>query len=199
MPAEEGKAITVEVRYDLNSGSKTSSPTSAVQPEDPAKPQLQGTVTISGTAEVGQTLTADTSGISNGSGTPTYQWKAGGQDIAGATNNTYTLIPAEEGKAITVEVRYPGNTGTITSAATDAVENTGGVYAVLTNGGASYNVFQDAGVSNAEMAAAYANLTTAYNDWGGGIVDPFNNRVTEIHIFPSSISSGYTWNSSTKI
>ena len=43
---------------------------------EPELVALTGTPTISGTAKVGQTLTAAITGL-NGTGTPTYQWKVG--------------------------------------------------------------------------------------------------------------------------
>ncbi|WP_369370391.1 hypothetical protein AB1046_16560 [Promicromonospora sp. Populi] len=60
--------------------------------------------TISGTIRVGQTLTA-----SRGAWTPTpsvvtYQWRANGTPIAGATSSTYKLTTKEHGKKISVEI-----------------------------------------------------------------------------------------------
>ena len=91
-----------------------------------------GAPTISGTAQVGQTLTAATSGImdSNGLATPgyTYQWIRvdGGTDanISGATSSAYTLVAADLGKTIKVKVSFTdddSNAETLTSAATAAV------------------------------------------------------------------------------
>ena len=87
-----------------------------------------GTPTISGTAQVGETLTANTSGIADADGLSNvqyeYQWLADDSDISGATNATYTLADADEVKAIKVEVTFTddaGNEETLTSAATDAV------------------------------------------------------------------------------
>lgn len=62
------------------------------------------TPTISGTAKVGSTLVA-----SPGSWTPapvslTYQWKANGSSIAGATGSTLSVPASALGKAITVTV-----------------------------------------------------------------------------------------------
>ena len=79
-----------------------------------------GQPTISGTAQVGQTLTADTSGIADADGltnaTFTYQWLASrDNEIGGATGSTYTLVAADEGKTVKV------NEETLTSAATEAV------------------------------------------------------------------------------
>ena len=54
-----------------------------------------------------------------------YQWLAGDSDISGATNATYTLVAADEGKAIKVRVSFTddvGNEETLTSAATAVVK-----------------------------------------------------------------------------
>ena len=60
-----------------------------------------GAPTISGTARVGETLTADTSGITDLDGLSNvqyeYQWLADDSDISGTTNATYTLVAEDEG------------------------------------------------------------------------------------------------------
>ena len=65
-----------------------------------------GVPTITGTLQVGQTLTAGTSGISDADGLTgvayTYQWLADEVDIAGATSSTYTLSSTDQAKAIEV-------------------------------------------------------------------------------------------------
>ena len=83
---------------------------------------------ITGTARVGETLTAGTSAIADAEGLTnvayTYQWLADDADISGATRSTYTLATAAEGKAIKVRVSFTddgGNDETLTSAATAAV------------------------------------------------------------------------------
>ena len=92
-----------------------------------------GAPTISGTAQAGETLTADTSGISDDDGLTgvaySYQWirnDAGtDSDIAGATASTYELADADVGKTIKVRVSFTddaNNQETLTSAATAAVE-----------------------------------------------------------------------------
>ena len=91
-----------------------------------------GEPTISGTAQVGQMLTASTSDISDSDGlinaTFTYQWIANDgtedTDIQDATGSTYTLAAADEGKTIKVRVSFTddgGNQETRTSAVTVAV------------------------------------------------------------------------------
>ena len=91
-----------------------------------------GLPTISGTARVGETLTASTSGIADGDGltnaTFAWQWVASDgttdTEIGGATASTYTLTSAEVGKAIKVRVTFNDDGGTeetLVSAATAAV------------------------------------------------------------------------------
>ena len=106
---------------DSAEGSGTTNAPSANTP-------ASGTPTISGTARVGETLTAATSGISDADGLTNasfgYQWSAGGSDISGATSNTYTLVDGDVGKAIKVTVSFTddaGNAESLTSAATAAV------------------------------------------------------------------------------
>jgi hypothetical protein len=72
-----------------------------------------GAVTISGTAKVGQVLTAANNVADvDGLGALTYSWFANGTAISGATASTYTLTATEEGKTITAKVSYTdgGNT-----------------------------------------------------------------------------------------
>ena len=127
--ADEGKAITVQVSFTDDAGNDetlTSAATDAVSaaPNNPAS----GAPTISGTAQVGETLTADTSDISDADGLDDavfgYQWLADGADITGATGSTYILTDADDGKGVKVRVTFTddgGNDETLTSAATDAV------------------------------------------------------------------------------
>ena len=70
---------------------------------------------ITGTAQVGETLTADTSGIADADGLDNaafgYQWLADDAAISGATSSTYTLADADEGKAIRVRVSFTDDAG----------------------------------------------------------------------------------------
>ena len=85
-----------------------------------------------GTVQVGETLTADTSGIADPAGLDnavfSYQWIAidGGAelDIAGATGATYTLLSIDAGLQFMVRVSFTddsGNEETLTSAPTAVV------------------------------------------------------------------------------
>jgi len=84
------------------------------------KPALTGTVTITGTAKVGQTLTVNTSAL-GGSGTISYQWKRGSGSTAIGTASTYTVVSADTGSTITVTVTRAGNSGSVTSQPTATV------------------------------------------------------------------------------
>ena len=84
---------------------------------------------ITGTAQVGETLTADTTGIADGNSLENaafaYQWLADDVELSGATSSSYTLVAADRGKAIKVRVSFPddaGNDEQLTSAATDTVD-----------------------------------------------------------------------------
>ena len=128
-----GKTITVRVTFTDDAGnaeSLTSVATVAVAAKPNSEPT--GLPTISGTAQVGATLTADTSGIADADGmdnaTFTYQWIANDgtmdTDIADATDSTYTLVAADKGKTIKVRVTFTDDGGTqetLVSAATDPV------------------------------------------------------------------------------
>ena len=128
--ADEGKAVTVQVSFTDDGGNDetlTSAATAAVSaaPNNPAT----GAPTISGTAQVGETLTADTSGIADEDGLDnadfSYQWLADDTDISGETGSAYTLADADEGNTVKVRVSFTddgGNDETLTSAATATVE-----------------------------------------------------------------------------
>ena len=87
-----------------------------------------GAPTINGTARAGETLTAITTGIADADGLAnasfTYQWLADDADIDGATTSSYTVVAADAGKTIKVQVSFTddaGNEESVTSAATAAV------------------------------------------------------------------------------
>ncbi len=81
------------------------------------------TPTITGTARVGSTLTANP-GVWPAPVTPTYRWFASGHVIANATAASLVLATALVGKTISVEVTRPtsgGGTSVLTSASTSPV------------------------------------------------------------------------------
>ena len=109
-------------------GGKLSGGLELVIPGPQENSAATGAPTIGGTAQVGETLTANTTGISDADGLAnasfTYQWLTDDTVISGATDSSYTLVAADEGKAIKVTVSFTddaGNAETLTSAATTAV------------------------------------------------------------------------------
>ena len=127
---DEGKAVKVRVTFTDDAGNEETL-TSAATAEVVAKPNstATGLPTISGTAQVGETLTADTSGIADEDGLDnaafSYQWLSSRDtEIQGANASTYTLVSADEGKIIKVRVSFTddaNNHETLTSDATEAV------------------------------------------------------------------------------
>ena len=127
--SDNGKTIKVRVTFTDDVGkeeSLTSAATAAVAP--PPNSPATGAPTISGTAQVGQTLTASTSGISDSDGltnpTYSYQWLADDTEIDGATSSTYTVQSSDNGKVIKVRVTFTDDAGhdeSLTSGGTTAV------------------------------------------------------------------------------
>ena len=130
--ADAGKAIKVRVSFTDDEGNDehlTSAMTGAVAaaPPPPNTP-ANGSPTVTGTAQVGETLTTNTTGISDDDGldnaTFAYQWLADDAEIDSATASSYTLVAADAGKAIKVRVSFAddgGNDEELTSAATGEV------------------------------------------------------------------------------
>ena len=128
--SHKGLAISVRVSFTDDAGHNetlTSATTALVLAA--ANSPATGAPSISGTARVGETLTADTSGIADDDGLTnvsySYQWLAAGMDLSGATGSTYTLTSSEQGKTVQVRVSFTddaGNNESLTSTATDEVE-----------------------------------------------------------------------------
>jgi hypothetical protein len=119
-----GKKISVSVT-GASTGYVKATTTSASTAVVSAGTLTTATPVISGTVKVGAKLTATKGTWGPSPMTFTYQWKANGAYISGATAATYTLTAAEKGKKITVSVwgAKPGYTTTArTSVATAAVK-----------------------------------------------------------------------------
>ena len=126
-------------------------------PPDPCKIQIKGTTlgttpvtntaatgepSISGTATVGQVLTATTGTIADADGLPssfTYQWvrvdadgTSNEADITGANSSTYTLDDDDEGKKIKVKVSFTDNGGNSEMRTSGAYPTSGTVQASTT-------------------------------------------------------------------
>ena len=146
--ADQGKTIKVKVSF-TDDADNAETLTSVATETVAAKPNTAptGLPTVSGTPQAGQTLTADTSAIADGDGLTnvsyTYQWIAGGSDIAGATGSTHTLTASEQGQTIQVRVTFTDdadNAESLTSEATVAVAQAPALLTVsLENAAASHN------------------------------------------------------------
>ena len=130
--ADAGKAIKVKVTFTDDNGNDESLTSTATTAVIAANTSATGAPTISGTVQVDQTLTADTSGIGDADGLTnvsySYQWVANDgtsdSDIADGTSSSYTLVAADAGKTIKVKVAFTDdaqNQETGTSVATAAV------------------------------------------------------------------------------
>ena len=181
--ADEGGTIRVWVSFTDDAGNDetlTSGATATVDaaPNSPAT----GAPVITGTAQVGETLTADTSGIADADGLTnasySYQWVAGGSDIAGATGSSHTLTSSEQGQAIQVRMSFTderSNAESLTSAATDAVAAAPAPFTVsLENNPASHdgqNVFTFEVRFSEEFDLSYKTLKLhAFTVTGGAVM-----------------------------
>ena len=138
-PADKGKTITVKAIYTDGAGHAevvSSDPTAEVSdaaptPQPPQPPATNhepvGSVTITGDAKVGETLTASNDlKDDDGMGQITYRWFADGKEIGQGAS--YTLQDTDKGKTITVKAEYTDGKGTaetVESAKTAEVADNG--------------------------------------------------------------------------
>ena len=119
--AQVGKTVTVVASYTDGNGVLENVASAASSTIANINDALTGSMTIIGTPTQGQTLTAsNTLADLDGMGVVSYQWKAGGVAITGATSSTLTLTQAQVGKTISVTASYTDGHGTIESAASSA-------------------------------------------------------------------------------
>ena len=172
--ADEGKTVKVRVSFTDDEGyaeKLTSAPTSSVA----ARPNnsATGTPAITGTAQVGETLTADTSSIADAEGLAnvsySYQWVSNDgtsdTEIPNATDSTYILVASDEGNTIKVKVSFTDdadNDETLTSVATASVLSAGeGVSGQSGSEGVSYIT-----VEVTEDTSDPNNIVTSFTvDW----------------------------------
>ena len=90
-----------------------------------------GKPTITGTAYIGQTPTAGTSGISDSDGLTNvsynYQWMASSHDIFGATNSTLSLGHEELLDRISVRVSFRDDAGNFETRVSESTQQVGGL------------------------------------------------------------------------
>ena len=126
---DETHHIQVIVTFTDDEGNNESLKSQPTAPVSTGNSPAMGAPTITGTAQVGETLTADTSAIADEDGLDNvdyaYQWVRNDgtddTDVAGATNDTYTLVEGDQGKTVKVRVTFTddkANEESLTSTAT---------------------------------------------------------------------------------
>ena len=124
--ADVGSTMIVRAVYTDGQGTPETVSSAATSTVANVNDAPTGSVSISGTATQGQTLTAsNTLADIDGMGAVTYQWWRDGVDTE-ATGTSYLLSQADVGKTITVVAVYTDGQGTpesVSSAATSAVLN----------------------------------------------------------------------------
>jgi hypothetical protein len=126
--ANEGHKIRVAASFKDDTGQTASATSAATAAVLDVKPTLS--VTSSGTARQGQTLTAHVHETSDGDGGKTiYHWQmlvgTTWTNIAGATGSTYRVTEANEGHKIRVAATFTDDTGQTVSAASAATAPAG--------------------------------------------------------------------------
>ena len=149
-----GSSLTVVASYTDDHGTNESVSSVGTSVVSNVNDPVAGQPVIIGTPEEDQTLTADTSGISDadGLGVFNYQWYRDGVAVAGATASTYTLSDADVDASITVAVSYTDLQGTPESTTSAAVGPVANVNDVPTGS-----------VSIDNMAPAQGDVLTASN------------------------------------
>lgn len=159
---------------------------------------VEGQPVITGTPWVGETLTADASGISDadGLGTFNYQWLRDGSVIAGATSDTYELTAADRDSYVSVEVSYEdsaGNTESTVSERTQLIKFSSNEFVSIYRTTAANEQItiptRNIGTFNAQIDWGDGNVSTitSYNqpDLTHSFADPGDHLVRVIGSFPN--------------
>ena len=145
---------------------------------------LIGKVSISGTAQVGNTLTVATTGLGDNE-TISYQWKRNEAANIGANSSTYTVLAADVGSTITVTVTRIGKKGSVTSSPTAVVTfETQGLAYTLINGNTAYSVSKGAATPDVVIIPAVYNGLPVTEIADSGFTDTNVKRV----IIPNGIT-----------
>ena len=171
--------------FTVSDGEAESTPANTITINvTPVNDPAAGEPTISGTAQVGQTLTADSSGITDvdGRGTLTYQWiRVDGTDadIMSATSTTYVLAAGDAGKKIKVRVSFTDDDGTDETLTSPAFPATGTVVgsAVVVTDAADLGTTEAGGLDTFQAAlatqpSAQVRVGLTSSDSGEGTVSP---------------------------
>lgn len=166
----------------------------------PAAPSANA-VSISGTAQVGQTLTGNyTYADANNDleGATTFRWlRNGSTEIVGATANTYTLAAADVGNTITFEVTPVALTGTPTTGTSVASSATASVAAAFVTQGGLY--WMPITASTYTWANAETFCATYTNNGVTGWRMPTDAELRALYVSGAMNGQGwmlgYTWTS----
>ncbi len=147
-------------------------------------------VSIVGTPDVGQTLTAVANGVTGTPApTPSFQWLDNGVPISGATSSTYVLQPSDYNQVITVTVIETNNAGSAraTSSATLKVGGTAPtVSSVFFTGVAIVGQTLTAGVSG---VTGTPNPVPSYQWFANGA--PISGATSSTYV-PVASDAGYS-------
>ncbi len=137
-----------------------------------------GSVSIAGSAQTGQTLTAlNTLADADGLGAFNYQWLANGVAIQGATASTLTLGAAQAGSTISVQLAYTDGTGSREQVSSAATAPVSGVYAgsvsndKLAGSAGNDQIDGAGGVDTVVYQGKRANFTLAASTTGFTLTD----------------------------
>ena len=147
------------------------------------KAHASGMPDISGTARVSQTLTAGTSGISDGNGKSkaengdvgfayTYQWvrsvSGTDTDISGETASTYTLTAADVGNTVKVKASFTDNAGYAEGPLTsNAYPTSGSVLAAFTDATLSALALVNNNGTTIALTSGFLTGTKSYTAMAG--------------------------------
>ncbi|MCR8547416.1 tandem-95 repeat protein [Salipiger sp. P9] len=129
---QEDVGHRIELRYSYTDLFGTAEQVTALAAENVTNVNdlPSGTLTVTGTAQQGETLSVDASGISDADGMgplpATLQWLRDGEPIDGATGTTYLLTQEDVGHRIELRYSYTDLTGTsesVTALVSEAVAN----------------------------------------------------------------------------
>ena len=176
---DSGQDLSVRVTYtdsanfneSVVSATMTAYGGTTVTPGAPAvNHSPYGGVGLSGNAQVGQSLTANTSWLVDPDGIPAnafhYQWLRDGAVISGATSSSYLIVNGDSGHGLSVQVSYTDSASFNEVVASSAMTAYGGTTVAL--GGPAGNQNPYGGVSLSGIAQVGQSLTanTSY------LVDP---------------------------
>lgn len=170
--AEVNAMITVNVVYTDDDGYAEDTTSAAIGPVNTTATNVAGTIEITGTTLVGETLTAVVTDA-NGATTVNYQWQADSVDIAGATQDTFALTSAERGAVVSVTANYTDDDGFAEGPVSDDADDI--VYSAIVTGEAGLLAAAAAvvdgdviGLDSASGGDDYANMAEV--DFGSNML-----------------------------